>query len=359
MTSQQLCIAILTDNPHNATRDKQSCVKLNAATIKVFETLEQALDDLRTAPIHLLLIDTSLRDVSGCHCLKAIRKSMRIPVLPAIMVSADSSLQHVLTAIAAGCNGYVIRPYSQTTLERHIQLAFESTQTDDIAVEQLATANSLVEQGRFDDAIEEFTEIVEEENEAAKYFNMGMDYLHRQKFGKAIVSFNKAVAINSMYAEAYKGLAKAYQGKGDTEQYRNFLDKAAEVLAVQDRLDELKEVFAEILEADPEAVNPYNSLGINLRRKGDYIGALHAYNQALFLTPNDENLRYNIAKACIFAKKYEEAMEHLRQAIILRPEFTEAQALLTKLQTKHYDQLETPETATTPASPTGGLDMDV
>lgn len=213
-------------------------------------------------------------------------------------------------------------------------------------------------QGRFDEAIEEFAEIVEEENEAVILFNKGMDYLHRQKYGKAILSFNKAVAINSMYAEAYKGLALAHKGKGDETAYRTYLDKSAEILAMQDRLDDLKELFVDILKADPGAVNPYNTMGINLRRKGDYVGALHAYNQALELTPQDENLRYNIAKACIFAKDYEGAMEHLRNALSLRPAFEEARALLVKLQAKQYDQLASPGNAA--ASPdTGGLAMDI
>lgn len=359
MDTQELSVAILTNNQHHAARDKQCCIKLNVKHVLVFDDLEDALEPVRQQTVQLLLIDAAIKDMDGCACLKALRKATRTLVLPAIMVTTDSKLHHVLGAIAAGCNGYVIRPYSIDTLERHLRMAFETLSNDEIEIEQLATANDLLSQGRFEEAISEFSEIVEEENEALTYFNRGMEYLHRKKFGKAILAFNKAVAINSMYAEAYKGMADAYKGKGDPEKYREFLDKSAEILAIQDRLDELKELFVEILEANPEAINPYNTMGIDLRRRGDYPGALHAYTQALVLTPKDENLLYNIAKACIFAKDYARAITHLEQAVALRPGFAEAQQLLAKLRDRQYDAIASQQQSVANEPGQGTLAMDI
>lgn len=360
MDSRELSVAILTNNQHHASRDKQCCIKLNVKNVLVFDNPEDALEPVRRNDVQLLLIDASVKDMDGGTCLRAIRKASRPHPLPAVMVTRESDIASVLGAIAAGCNGYVIRPYSLETFERHLRMAFDTLSGDAIESEQLAAAGELVRQGRFDEAIEEFSEIVEEENEATTYFNKGMDSLHRRKFGKAILAFNKAVALNSMYAEAYKGLAYAYRGKGDEGSYRACLDKSAEILAMQDRLDELKELFAEILQANPDAVNPYNTLGIDLRRRGDYAGAMHAYAQALTLTPADENLRYNIAKACIFAKDYAAAMEHLEQAAVLRDDFEEAKNLLAKLKARQYDQLPDAPQATTapPAAEHRGLARD-
>jgi tetratricopeptide (TPR) repeat protein len=101
---------------------------------------------------------------------------------------------------------------------------------------------------------------------------------------------------------------------------------------MQDKLQELKEVFGEILTDDPDAINPYNNLGVKLRRSGDYLGALHAYNQALVLTPTDENLHYNIAKAHIYAGDTQKALGHLREAVVIRGDFREASALIKKLE---------------------------
>ncbi len=358
MDSQDITVAILTNNQHHAARDKQSCIKLNVKSVQVFDELEDALEPLRRQDVQLVLLDAAVKDMDGCACLKALRKAVRTPLLPVIMVTPESNLQQVLGAIAAGCNGYVIRPYSIETFERHLRMAFQTISADEIEAVQLENANALVSQGRFDEAIEEYAEIVEEENEAVAYFNQGMDALRRQKFGKAIIAFNKAVAINAMYAEAYKGMAYAYQGKGDEAGFRACLDKSAAILAMQDRLDELKELFVEILKANPEAVNPYNTMGIDLRKKGDYPGALHAYNQALHLTPEDENLRYNIAKACIFAKDYEAAIGHLEKAVSLREDFREARQLLAKLQARQYDGLSGLTPGAPPPPGRDGLVMD-
>lgn len=351
MDNRELSIAILTNNVHHAARDKQCCLKLNVKSVQVFDDLDDALEPVRRQDISLVLIDAAVKAMDGRACLRAIRKAARNAVLPAVMVTRESDLESVLGAIAAGCNGYVIRPYSMETFERHLLLAWDTVRSDDIDTQQLETANALVGQGRFDEAIEEFTELVEEENEALTYFNKGMDYLRRHKFGKAILAFNKALALNSLYAEAYTGMAHAYKGKGDEANYRACLDKSAAILAMQDRLDELKILFAEILAANPEAVNPYNTMGIDLRRKGDYIGALHAYMQALHLTPQDENLHYNIAKANLFAKDYAAAMNHLEQAVALRPGFVEAKQLLERLRAKQYDALALPGEAAVHEAP--------
>ena len=355
MDNQAISIAILTNNQHHASRDRQSCIKLNVGSVQVFDDVEDVLEPVRQNAVQLLLIDAAIKDMDGSACLRAIRKAARPQLLPAVMVTRESTLKSVLSAIAAGCNGYVIRPYSLETLERHLRMACDSLSGDEIEIEQFESANELVRQGRFDEAIEEFAELVEEENEATTYFNKGMDYLHRHKYGKAILAFNKAVALNSMYAEAYKGMAYAYKGKGDEANFRACLDKSAAILAMQDRLDELKELFAEILEANPDAVNPYNTMGIDLRKRGDYAGALHAYTQALTLTPEDENLHYNIAKACIFSKDYEAAAGHLEQAAALRPGFEEAKKLLAKLRAKQYDTLAGAQQA----SPAAGSDPGV
>ncbi|KHK04001.1 tetratricopeptide repeat protein [Desulfovibrio sp. TomC] len=359
METQDLSIAILTNNQHHATRDKKCCLELKVKTILVSDELEDLLQPIQEDTVQVVLIDAAVKGMDGYACLRALRKATKSKLLPVIMVTPESTIQHVTKAIAAGCNGYIIRPYSRTTFERHLQLAIETTNADIVESEQLDTAKELVQQGKFDEALQEFSEIVEEENESLAWFDKGMDYLHRQKFGKAIVAFNKAVALNSMYAEAYQGMAQAYKGKGDDVNYRAFLDKSAEILALQDRLAELKELFAEILEANPDAINPYNSLGIDLRKKGDYAGAMHAYAQALTLTPQDENLLYNIAKACIFAKDYAQAIKHLERAIQVRNPFPEAAQLLAKLHAKQYDQLSAPpKTAATDAGQ-DRLAMDV
>ncbi len=67
--------------------------------------------------------------------------------------------------------------------------------------------------------------------------------------------------------KCYTGLAEAYKGKGDMEKYKYYLQKAADEYAKRDNFDEVKELFIKILKTDPNAPNPYNTLGIQFRKK--------------------------------------------------------------------------------------------
>jgi len=334
---QDCSVGILTNNAINAGRDKKALYRMNFKRISVFGAFSDIVPFVEDRTVNMLIVDSHATDIDGCACIKKLRREVEQNTLPAVMVASDSSHEFVLSAISAGCSGFVIRPYSLDTFEKHIQLAWKSSQRDEIEFEQIRGARNLIDQGFFDDAIDELEEVVAEENEADRYFNMGMDYLHRQFFGKAILAFNKAVKQNAMFAEAYKGLADAHKGKGDDAKYLEFMKKSAEVLAIQDRLDELRDLFVDILKADPEAVNPYNSMGLTLRRDGDFPGALHAYSQALKLTPKDDHLHFNVAKAYIFADDYEKAIHHLEEAVRLNEDFFEARDLLNKTAARAVD----------------------
>ena len=318
----------LSANPIHAGLDRKLAKQLKFREVHAFPSLAEARSTLMANTEQILVVDSLLRDMDGCECMRTIHRDRDIRATAMVMITTESSEPYVLSAISAGAGGYVIRPYSLETMERHIKTAWQSSTVDEIEDEQLSRAQNLISQHQFDEAIEEFSELVSDEDEALSFFNKGMEHLRQNKFGKAILAFNKALALNKMYAEAYRGLAHAHKGKGDVAQYQEFLKKSADIFALQDKLHELKEVFVEILKADPDAVNPYNTMGVNLRRSGDYMGALHAYNQALMVTPNDENLMYNIAKAYIYAGDNEKAADHLRRALRLRPDFIEANTLL-------------------------------
>ena len=211
----------------------------------------------------------------------------------------------------------------------------------EIEEQQIADAKHLLAQGRFDDAIEEFEEILAMQDEAQKYYDMGCRQLVKQRYGQAIVLFNKAIKINELFAEAYHGLAEAYRGKGDGEKYAYYLKQAASTYAQFDRLEEVKELFIEILKVDSTATNPFNTLGVNLRRQDDYKGALRAYKQALELSPSDENIYFNMAKAYYLMGDDEHSVEVLTTALRINSGFTEAVKLYERLSgTEWKDDFE-------------------
>jgi tetratricopeptide (TPR) repeat protein len=329
-------VVILTNVVVHAKRDMVTIKTFGTENVKVFTCGVDAIDFLTDNPVDLILCDSSLDDMTGIKFAQIIRKNMSGRPLPIIMVTLENRKDHVLDSIAAGCIGYILRPYSLDTFERYLILANQLDNYPEIEEMELQEAKDMVERGDFDDAIEAFEELISYQDEAQKYYDMGCQFMFQGKYGKAIVSFKKAVKINDLFAEAYKGLADAYKGKGDMEACKRFLKKAAEVHAQFDRLEATKALFIEILKYDTDTPNPFNTLGVNLRKQGDYPGAIHAYKQALELTPNDENIYFNMAKAFYFMGKIEDASTNVIMSLKMNPDFREADKLYQRIHGKPW-----------------------
>lgn len=88
-------------------------------------------------------------------------------------------------------------------------------------------------------------------NRIGRHLDLGQKYLEEQDYEQAIVEFDKAIEIDSMNVEAYKGLADAYIGQGD-------YDKAVEVLQNGYELtanEELKRKLESLFEDEQETEN--------------------------------------------------------------------------------------------------------
>jgi len=329
-------ILILTNVEVHAKRDLATIKSFGPKDVQVFRNGTAAIDYITDNPVDLIFCDSTLEDMTGIKFAEIINTNMSGRPLPIIMVTLENKKDHVLDSIAAGCIGYILRPYSLDTFEKYLILAQQLDNYPEIEEMELQEAKDMVERGDFDEAIEAFEELISYQDEAQKYYDMGCQFMAQGKYGKAIVSFKKAVKINDLFAEAYKGLADAYKGRGDLESFKKYLRKAADVHAQFDRLEETKNLFIEILKYDSDTPNPFNTLGVNLRKQGDYPGAIHAYRQALELTPSDENIHFNMAKALYFMGKLEEASTEVTAALTMNPDFKEANKLYQRIHGKPW-----------------------
>ncbi|MGE4292811.1 MAG: tetratricopeptide repeat protein [Desulfovibrio sp.] len=324
-------VLILTDVEVHARRDQEAMSAFAPQTMRILRSGAEAVDYVGNHPVDLVLCDSTLMDMPGVKFVNILRRNMRLKMLPVVMITLENQKSHVLDAIAAGCIGYVLRPYAPETLERYLVMAKRLVHYPEIEDMQLEEAKDMVSMGNFDEAIETFEEILTIQDEAQHYYDLGYRYLTEERYGKAIVAFKKALRINDLFAEAYKGLAEAYKGKGDTENYRRYMQKASEIYAQFDRLEEAKQTFIEVLKYQSDSPNPFNTLGVNLRKQGDYVGAIHAYKQALQITPKDENIHFNLGKAYYYMGEIENSGKWLNSALSLNSDFPEAEKLYMRL----------------------------
>lgn len=324
-------ILIVSNEEVHARRDQASIATFGPDAVTIMDSGAEAADYLNDHPVDLILCDTSLSDMDGIRFVQILKRNMSLKMLPVVMITLENRKQHVLDAIAAGCVGYILRPYALDTFEKYLVSTADLNTYPEIEEMQLAEAKELVNRGNFDEAIETFEEILSIQDEAQKYYDMGCDFLLKELFGKAIIAFKKAVKINDLFAEAYKGLAEAYLGKGNEETYARYMHKASEVFAQFDRMEDAKIAFIEVLKFEKDIPNPYNSLGVRLRKQGDYKGATHAYTRALELTPEDENVYYNLSKAYYYMGEIQDAGKAVTSALNLNSDFPEAEKLYTRI----------------------------
>lgn len=279
----------------------------------------------------LLIVGSTLADMDGVDFVREIRERFPEESIPSMMVTLRNQRNDVLEAISAGCAGYVLRPYSQETFNSHLQVALETAHYEQRDAEKLEKARVMAEEGLFDSAITHYGELLTEIQKAERLFTMGMEALVEGRLGRAITAFNRALAYHSLFAEAYKGLADAYRAKGDSDKCEANLKMAADILVQQERHNEVKSIFVEILQLDPHAMNPYNSLGMRLRQKGDHESALKAYFQAQKISPDDEHLCFNIAKAYVHLGEARNARRYVEEALEINPQFTHAVSLYERI----------------------------
>ena len=348
-------VAVVSGSEEHLRRDRQCLKQLKAAMIQQFSSGSEAIDFLGATSVDLLVIDSQLEDMDGFKFLKLLRLNMNLKDTPVVMVTGEGQKERVLEAIAAGVDGYVLRPYSVETFQRHMLRALKMDRLAEIEDAQLHEGKRLLAAGNYEEAIEAFEELISEENQAQKYYDMGCKYLVKQKYGQAIIAFKKAVKINELFAEAYRGLAEAYKGKGDLDGYKSYLQKAAETFAHFNRMEETKELFIEVLKYDSTTPNPFNTLGVKLRKAGDLPGALHAYKQALELTPDDESIHFNMSKAMFFMGDVKGAQDSILKALWINPNFTEGLKLHVKVYGREF---QPPKGAAMPGGPPSSGTLD-
>jgi Flp pilus assembly protein TadD len=305
------------------TRD--NLVRLGYQNCARFSSGKAATEFIKFNPARTIVIDTEVEDLSPTEFVAALREVRQAAFLRVLVISTDRTENFVLGVISAGCSGLVLRPYTLAALEKHLPPARPLGQGADNDRESVDQADAMIAQGRFEDAIDDLTRVVSQKDDlASQLFFQGCQYLVEKKWSEAIFAFNQSLARNQTFIKAYEGLAHAYLGKNDLEKHRLYLQKAADEYAKMNNFEKVKKIFVEIIKYDVNAPNPYNTLGIRLRQEKQYKEAIQAYFQAISLSPKDENIHYNMAKAYYCDNQQHKSLECLKLALSLSPEHSEA-----------------------------------
>ena len=83
-----------------------------------------ALARLKSALFDLVVTDLSMSDMSGLDLLKKIRTDSELKHIPVLMITSEDLQENIVTAIKAGLNDYIIRPFREQTFKQKLDKIF-------------------------------------------------------------------------------------------------------------------------------------------------------------------------------------------------------------------------------------------
>ena len=83
-----------------------------------------ALARRRSALFDLVVTDWSMSGMSGLDLLKLIRADSGLKHIPVLMVTSEDLQGNIITAIKAGLNDYIIRPFEEYTFKQKLEKIF-------------------------------------------------------------------------------------------------------------------------------------------------------------------------------------------------------------------------------------------
>lgn len=81
---------------------------------------QEALDQLNSAPVDVVITDWNMPNMSGLDLTKAIRSDDKFKHLPILMVTTRGLKQDIIEALKAKVNNYVVKPFTPQVLKEKL-----------------------------------------------------------------------------------------------------------------------------------------------------------------------------------------------------------------------------------------------
>ncbi|MBV5321119.1 MAG: response regulator [Sulfuricurvum sp.] len=100
---------------------KNTLVRLGYETILEGEDGLQGWETLHINPdTKMLITDWNMPEMNGLELVKKVRADSRFTDLPIIMVTTEGGKTEVITALKAGVNNYIVKPFTPQVLNEKL-----------------------------------------------------------------------------------------------------------------------------------------------------------------------------------------------------------------------------------------------
>jgi two-component system chemotaxis response regulator CheY len=83
-----------------------------------------ALRKLESGVFDFILTDWNMPNMDGLTLLQRVRANPNLTNLPVLMVTAEAKKENILLAAQNGANGYIVKPFTATTLSAKLAIIF-------------------------------------------------------------------------------------------------------------------------------------------------------------------------------------------------------------------------------------------
>jgi two-component system, chemotaxis family, chemotaxis protein CheY len=80
----------------------------------------EGLDVLKSEQVDLILSDINMPSMDGLEFLRQLRGQNLAPGVPVVMITTESSEEHVKQAIQAGAQGYIRKPFTPEQVKERV-----------------------------------------------------------------------------------------------------------------------------------------------------------------------------------------------------------------------------------------------
>ena len=302
--------------------------------IHAFESATEAWAMLRMRKFDWIFSEWELPEMSGLSFLKVVRNEDRFIKTPFFLIHSAFTKIKVVQAGQAGVTGLIVKPYDQGYLSRRmsdiVEIPGDPPKSE--AEVKIEEAMDLVEKEDYQSALSVFHQLISKNETAEYYYNLGYIKTAKGEYPEAIDMFQKATALDRLYAKAFEGMARAYGALGNNEMAEKCFRKAADIHIAREDDQEAENVLQEILKISKDTKNVFNSMGVLYRKRGDFEAALDYYKRAIRVHPGEPHIHYNIGRAYLDLHQRESAIRHFAKAVKLDPGFREASEVLAAIK---------------------------
>lgn len=189
---------------------------------------------------------------------------------------------------------------------------------------------SMIQEGNLQSGLKELIQAGElDPSDADIQNNIGRAYQSARELDKAVIHFQRALALRPDFSEAQNNLGTVYASLGRWEQAVPLFEKAANnfeyesrhkayenlgtVYFFQKKYDTAVMYYQKALGLEPRYSPAYENMGLAYERMKNWRGAMAAYEKAAELNPNDPRPLLYLGRLYMNLKRYDEAEKTLGQ----------------------------------------------